>query len=44
MPGQPSLENVLFVIRFGKDLFHIYFVGYVCEGEKVSGLSVYEFK
>ena len=37
MSGQPSLENVLFVIRFGKDLFHICFVCVMCvkvsEGE-----------
>lgn len=37
MPGQSSLENVLFVIKFGKDLFHICFVWVMCvkvgEGE-----------
>lgn len=42
MPGQPSLENVLFVIRFGKDLFHIYFVWVmyvkVSEGEWTVGI------
>ena len=40
MPGQPSLENVLFVIRFGKYLFHIYFVWVMCVKVSEGGWTV----